>query len=247
MYKKLIQIMRSFRVKDLWACLWMHFAGLRTFGRIATRLATWFVPPYIGRSYLARLNPKGYISPSATIYHADLKLGANIFIDNDVMIFQDNKGGPLEIGDRVHIHRGTFIQTGTGGCICIGEETHIQPRCQLSAYGGGSIQIGRRVEIAPNCAFYPYNHTIFHQESIRNQPCYTKGGIIIGDDAWLGFGVIVLDGVRVGKGAVVGAGAVVTRDIPDNAIAVGTPARVVKMRTDIAINNSERRNPEITQ
>ena len=52
----------------------------------------------------------------------------------------------------------------------------------------------------------------------------------MGDDAWLGYGVIVLDGVRIGKGAVVGAGSVVTEDIPDGGIAVGVPARVVKMR-----------------
>ena len=61
----------------------------------------------------------------------------------------------------------------------------------------------------------------------------TKGGIVIGDDAWLGVGVIVLDGVKIGKGAVVGAGSVVTRDIPDGAIATGVPARVVKMRRDL--------------
>jgi acetyltransferase-like isoleucine patch superfamily enzyme len=58
----------------------------------------------------------------------------------------------------------------------------------------------------------------------------TKGDIVIEDDAWLGVGVVVLDGVRIGKGAVIGAGSVVTRDIPDNAIAVGVPASVVKMR-----------------
>ena len=61
----------------------------------------------------------------------------------------------------------------------------------------------------------------------------TKGGIVIEDDVWLGFGVIVLDGVRIGKGAVIGAGAVVTKDIPEGAIAAGIPARVIKMRSDL--------------
>jgi acetyltransferase-like isoleucine patch superfamily enzyme len=59
------------------------------------------------------------------------------------------------------------------------------------------------------------------------------------DDAWLGYGVIVLDGVRIGKGAVVGAGAVVTHDIPEGAIAVGVPARVVKMRSDLVEKSEE--------
>ena len=56
---------------------------------------------------------------------------------------------------------------------------------------------------------------------------------MIDDDAWLGYGVIVLDGVKIGKGAVIGAGSVVTRDVPDETIAVGVPARVVKRRCDL--------------
>ncbi len=68
------------------------------------------------------------------------------------------------------------------------------------------------------------------------QPIETKGGIVIADNVWLGFGVIVLDGVRIGNGAVIGAGAVVNHDIPDNAIAVGVPARIIKMRDGIDMN-----------
>jgi acetyltransferase-like isoleucine patch superfamily enzyme len=97
----------------------------------------------------------------------------------------------------------------------------------LSAYKG-SIIIGRGVEIAPNCAFYPYNHGIEPGEPISRQPLQTKGDIIIGDNAWLGFGVIVLDNVKIGKGSVIGAGSVVTHDIPDGSIAVGVPARVIR-------------------
>jgi acetyltransferase-like isoleucine patch superfamily enzyme len=67
---------------------------------------------------------------------------------------------------------------------------------------------------------------------IVEQPLTSRGDIIIEDEAWISTGVIILDGVRVGKGAVVGAGSVVTRDIPDNAIAYGVPAKVIKMRGD---------------
>ena len=70
--------------------------------------------------------------------------------------------------------------------------------------------------------------------SIRGQPFQSKGGISIGDEAWLGVGVIVLDGARIGEGAVVGAGAVVTNEIPAGSIAVGVPARVIDKRVDDA-------------
>jgi acetyltransferase-like isoleucine patch superfamily enzyme len=89
------------------------------------------------------------------------------------------------------------------------------------------------VQIAPYCCFYPYNHGFAPGELIKKQPLRTKGGIIIDDDAWLGVGVLVLDGVRIGKGAVIGAGSVVTGNIPNMAIATGIPARVVKMRSDL--------------
>lgn len=136
------------------------------------------------------------------------------------------------LGKGVHLYGDTVIQTGMNGSVSIGADTHIQPRCQMSAYLS-SIQIGRYVQIAPGCAFYPYNHGFALGEHIWKQPLHTKGGIIVDDDAWLGYGVIVLDGVRIGKGAVVGAGAVVKNDVPDNAVAAGVPARVIKMRTDM--------------
>ena len=99
--------------------------------------------------------------------------------------------------------------------------------------GLASIRIGSGVLIGPNCAVYSYDHGTGPDTSIRQQPLTTKGDVHIGDDSWLGFGVIVLSVVRIGKGAVIGAGSVVTSDIPDNAVAIGIPARVVKMRCDV--------------
>ena len=85
----------------------------------------------------------------------------------------------------------------------------------------GNIRIGKRVEIAPNCALYPYNHGMKQSMPIRLQECTTKGGIDIGDDAWLGFGAIILDGVQYWKGC--SSWSRVTGchpDIPDYAIAL---------------------------
>jgi len=224
-----------------WASFWMRFAGLRYVGRLATLLASWSASPFYGCKFLAQLSFKGYQSPRSTIHHSDLHLGAHVFIDDRVLIFEDHEGGPVELGEGVSIYRDTIIQTGYGGSVNIGPYTHIQPRCQISAYLA-PIQIGSGVQIAPNCAFYPFDHGLAAGELIRKQPLQTKGGIIVGDDAWLGVGVIVLSGVRIGRGAVVGAGSVVTRNVPDYAIAVGVPARILKYRGDLAGNPVDREN-----
>ncbi len=220
--------MKFYRLKKGWTSFWMGLSGAGWLSGPATRLATWFVPPYYGRVRLAGLHVRGFRSPSAVIHHSNYQQGRNCFIGDEVLIYQDKAGGEVRLEDAVHLHRGTIIQTG-GGSVRIGAETHIQPRCQFSAYKG-SITIGARVEIAPNCAFYPYNHGMAADTPIREQPLYSMGGIEIGDDAWLGFGVIVLDGAQIGNGAVIGAGSVVTGVIPDQSIAVGAPAKVVRMR-----------------
>ncbi len=212
-----------------WSSLWMRFAGISWFGRFAMRMAGLFAPPYKARRYLAKLGRKGYIAPSATIHCDNLSLGSNVFLGERVAIYANDKNCRVVIGARSSIHQDCLIETGKGGSLQIGEDTHVQPRCQFSAYVG-SINIGNSVQIAPNCAFYPYDHGFLPSEPISKQPLKTKGGIIIEDDVWLSFGVMVLDGVRIGKGAVIGAGSLVTRDVPEGAIATGMPARVIMTR-----------------
>ena len=73
---------------------------------------------------------------------------------------------------------------------------------------------------------------------IREQPLYSRKGVIVEDDAWLGFGVVLLDGAHIGAGAVVAANSVVNSVIPANAIAAGAPARVVGNREESQPNPS---------
>ncbi len=220
-------------IQRKWARWWMRFAGLTPSGRMAAYLASWFAPPYKGRTYLAHLTKNSYVSPDAKILHNKLQIDHNVFIGERVVIYQAPNGGNVKIGKRTRLHRGIIIETGEGGSLTIGNDTHIQPRCQFSAYKG-DIKIGSDVQIAPFCAFYPYNHRFDPGIKIRGQRLYTKGGIEIADDAWIGVGASILDGVRIGRGAVVGAGSVVNHDIPDEGIAAGNPARVIRMRKDLA-------------
>lgn len=216
-----------------WGRFWMGFAGPNRSGRVAAKFARWFSPPYKGRVYLAHLTKNSYVSPDAKIYHRQVEICNNVFIGERVVIYQAPHGGMVKIGQKTHLHQEIIIETGEGGRLIIGEDTHIQPRCQFSAYKG-SIKIGSNVQIAPFCAFYPYNHEFKVNKTIKDQSLSTKGDIVIEDDAWIGVGVIVLDGVRIGKGAVVGAGSVVRDSMPDYSIAAGIPARVVKMRKDFS-------------
>lgn len=221
------------RLHTRWTYFWMRFAGLSRTGRMATRLATWFAPPYKARSYLAWMSDRGYVSPSATIYNPDFRMGAHTFIGDRVMIYRGEEGGPVVIGDEVCLWGDILVETGRGASVTVGKRSRIHRGCQLIAYLA-PIQIGIDVGISQNCAFYSYNHGFAAGMPISAQPVQTRGPIVVDDHAWLGVGVIVLDGVRIGKGAVIGAGAVVTRDIPDGAIACGVPARVIANRAEIS-------------
>ena len=221
------------RLAWMWVNFWLARSGRGFFGRIATRLAACGYPPYTGRVELARIQPKGYLAASAQISHTNLTIGNNVFIGDRVIIHQHEGGGSVALGDRVTLFQEIIVETFAGGSLHVGADTAIQPRCHFTA-AVAPIRIGSGVQIAPQCAFYSYDHGIAPGALIRDQPLQSKGPIIIEDDAWLGFGVIVLSGVHIGKGAVVGAGAVVTQHVPDGAVVVGSPARVVKMRSELS-------------
>jgi acetyltransferase-like isoleucine patch superfamily enzyme len=210
----------------------MRYAGLNLFGRIATGLATLFAPPHKERIYLSRMNPQGYISLRAKLFHRELYLGQHLFMDDHALIFQRRDGGPIKIGKKVAIFRYNILETGYGGSLNIEDNVSIHPKCQINAYVS-HIHIGRGTMLAPCCALYSYDHGLAENQSIRTQALRSHGGIRIGEEAWLGYGGIVLDGVTIGDGAVIGAGSVVNRDIPDYAIAAGNPGRVVKYRRDV--------------
>jgi acetyltransferase-like isoleucine patch superfamily enzyme len=227
------------RLQKRWTVFWMRRADLTPFGRFAARLAVWYTPPYKERAKLARYNPRGYISAKADIVHRNLHFGQHVFVDDYVVIYQPGPDfgayseSKIVIGDRVKIYRNTVIAGGAGGELIVGNEVRFQNGCRVSAYKG-RIVIGDGTGFAPNCALYPYNHGVAPGTASRYQPLETSGGITIGENVWFGYGVIVLDGVTIGDDAVIGAGSVVTRDIPAGAIAAGSPARVRKMRDELA-------------
>jgi len=94
---------------------------------------------------------------------------------------------------------------------------------------GGGVTIGDNVLIGPNCQIYTPNHP--KDYLLRRKTVETVYPVSIGDDTWLGGGVIVCPGVKIGKRCIIAAGSVVTHDIPDDSLAAGNPA-VVKKRIE---------------
>jgi acetyltransferase-like isoleucine patch superfamily enzyme len=226
------------KVRTLWARFWLSRAGLSPLGRVWARIAMAGTPPYKARHYLAAMTRRGFVSPRATIYHKDLRLGPHIFIGDGVTIFQGTGGGRVTVDEAACVWGNSHIETGEGGSITIGPESRINRGVSLISYIS-PIQIGRDVGIGENSIFYSFNHGIASGVPYLEQALETRGPIIVDDYAWVGAGSIVLDGVRIGKGAVVGAGSVVTRDIPDGAIALGVPAQVVRMRGEASRYGAE--------
>ena len=211
-----------------WWWIWptMQLADLPYLGRLFTRLAGLPLGHYVNKKPLARI--KTYVSPKAQIDCPNLHLGRKCFVDDFVTIFGHD--GDIKLGKSVHLYRGTIIEAGKGGKVIIGDHTHIFANCNLNGYGG-EVRIGNHVMIAAHCGFTPYQHKLDDvSQRMSAQKLTSKGNIIIEDDVWLGMGVKVMDGVHIGRGAVVGANAVVTKDIPPYSVAVGVPAQVVRKR-----------------
>ena len=126
------------------------------------------------------------------------------------------------IAPSASIHSGCWV---SGFHLSIGEHSVINRRCRLDARGG--IRIGANVSISPECYLISSSHDP-HSSSFSGSGKPTA--VTIHDYAWLGVRALVLPGVTIGRGAVVGAGAVVSRDVPPMAIAAGNPARVIGQR-----------------
>jgi acetyltransferase-like isoleucine patch superfamily enzyme len=152
-------------------------------------------------------------------------------VSPDARIHASVRGTKIVVGPGVHIYDFVVIRpVGGSGDIEIGPGCHINPHCTL--YSGNGIKLGAYVLLAPHVAIVPVNHATARRDvEIRHQGfAPSKGGVAIDDDVWIGANSTVLDGARIGRGAVVAAGSVVTGEIPAYEIWGGSPARFIKQR-----------------
>ena len=130
---------------------------------------------------------------------------------------------------KIFIGRNSFF-TADGGTISVENNSRFNVNVHINASCGGKICIGKDCLIGPNVIMRTANHSFDRIDIPILAQGHKCADIIIEDDVWLGSNVVILPGVKVGKGAVIGACSVVTKDIPSMAIAVGVPAKVIKYR-----------------
>ncbi|MGO9796463.1 MAG: acyltransferase [Terracidiphilus sp.] len=185
-------------------------------------------------------DPYRAVARSGNIRMGDSQLGPHFRVRFDL----PREDLALQIGDRCLLFN-EFAFESTEGKIMVGDGVFINAKTQVISRS--SIEIGNGVTIGWGCTIYDHNsHSTSYLDRIADQNQqlidFPLGNMVankdwnnvasapikICDDAWLGFDVVVLKGVTVGEGAIVGARAVVTKDVPPWTIAAGNPARVVK-------------------
>jgi acetyltransferase-like isoleucine patch superfamily enzyme len=196
-------------------------------------------PPRSGGplALLRFLRAKGMLKPNylrlyARLAITRLRLGRRLAVDGIAFI---GPGCAIQIGETGRIELGRWSWVGHGcklraheGLISIGAKTVIGQECTISAFQ--HVSIGRECVIADRAMFIDFDHGMVEVERpIRLQGIY-KRDVHVGNNVWIGYGACVLRGVTIGDNAVVGTNAVVTKDVPDNAIVGGVPARLIRMR-----------------
>ena len=113
-----------------------------------------------------------------------------------------------------HIHFGSWIYANSN----------------LTVVDDGHVYVGDRVMFGPDVTIATANHPI--NVELRARALQYNKDVHIGENSWIGAGVIIVPGIKIGKNAVIGAGSVVTKDIPDNVVAVGNPCRILREVSD---------------
>lgn len=163
---------------------------------------------------LSLLDPRSYFHALRLIHHAGYS--------------HVRERGRIRMGKGTRIAPNASLRNGLR--ITMGRECRVGERCYLWAGDStGRIQLGDGVSLAPEVFITASNYGFKAGIPFRQQPKRERN-VVIGNDVWLGTRVVVTAGVTIGDGCIIGAGAVVTRDLPPGSIAAGVPARVIGKR-----------------
>lgn len=158
-----------------------------------------------------------------------VQIGTNTVIDDYVQLSARGEDEDrIRIGAQVLVGQNVRLRT-RGGSLRLDDHANIGPDCHIGT--SSHIHIGKHCLLGGRCYIGGLSHGFDDLDTpITEQEMISKGGVTLEDNVWLGAHVIVNDGVTIGTGAIIGAGSVVTEDIPAYAIAVGTPAKVIRSR-----------------
>lgn len=177
------------------------------------------------------------------IRHArHLAAGRNLIIDDyaEVMALSHQGvvcGDHVTIGAYATIKPSNYYGRELGQGLSIGDRSNIGAYCYVGC--SGKITIGADVMISPRVSLYAENHRFDDISRPMRDQGVAREPIVIEDDCWIASGTIVLAGVTIGRGSVVAAGSVVTRDVPPYSVVAGIPARVLRSRRDTNAGNSD--------
>lgn len=168
--------------------------------------------PAFGRGVVIR-NPK------------QIELGRRVLAD-DYAVLDVRGEGAISLGDHVSIGRFSTL-AAKDGAIALGAGCNIGSYCRIATQS--SVRLGQSVLVGAYSYIGPGNHTPGDGERpLIAREMEIKGGVEIGDFAWIGAGVTILDGVKIGERAVVGAHSLVLSDVPAGATVAGAPAKIIK-------------------
>jgi len=157
-----------------------------------------------------------------------VRIGSNVVIDDNCLIdAKGNNNGGITIGSGVFVGRNSILSCKNGD-IDIADGANIGFNCEV--FSASRVSIGRDTLLAAYCYVIGGDHDFSDPSASVIAQGRRSSGVAIGAGAWLGAGAKILDGVTIGDRAIVGAGAVVRDAVPEGAIAVGMPARVVGQR-----------------
>lgn len=162
-----------------------------------------------------------------------IRCGKNVKFEDYSEIHGLCKDG-ITLGDNVTIGRGVMIRPSSyygkdlGKGLIIGNNSSIGPHGYVGC--SGKITIGNNVMFGPKCSLFAENHIFSDTTSTIKSQGVNQKGIKIEDDCWIGSNVIILDGVTIGEGSIIGAGTIITKDIPKKSIVIDSRNKVVKIR-----------------
>jgi len=145
--------------------------------------------------------------------------------------------GNIVVGKNCMIGHDVFLSAAKDCVIEVGNSASLNTGCHVVAVYG--IRIGNNTHVGEYCSIRDQNHAFSATDRPIAEQGFTGAPIVIEDDVWIGRGVHVCPGVRIGTGAVIGANSVVSRDVEPFAVVAGTPARVIKWRKMTPPNSSK--------